>query len=278
MLALRGAPQEVAFHLAVQGFGHVERQIVATSFVRSGFTGHFSAEKARRNGWQKLWNSDRWFPVEEPLPRLPGSPVQSEVTITLRSIMYGWINLLVESRGLRLDLSICELGDSLVSLARFVGILVAGGAPHAALANRATSHWIVQDHDIPGRCRFYLNVSQEQQHCAIDAVVEREQLVTQFRNLTAAIADHPHLAHQFLCWGQHSDAYEKEADAAEFEWRRGIHEGRYPDDHEAWERFELEWIAARVPLLVESRKYADRYKAMLRTLEIPKEWLETSGC
>jgi hypothetical protein len=102
--------------------------------------------------------------------------------------------------------------------------------------------------------------------------------VEQFRALAGAIANHPNLGHHFVSHCCLPDAeYESVTAAAEAEWKRGVEGGRYPDDFDAEEEFTASRLAAGVSLPPECARLADQYRTMLRTLEIPGEWLLRYG-
>jgi hypothetical protein len=270
-------PDDLDRRLEEMGMTQLERRFVGTSHVRPGLEGYFTASHALRAGWQRDWDSDLWFPIDEALPRLPGEPTGvTEVYLSLRRIMFGGVFLTVRAGDRIGECYICDVEDSLVMLARFTKILADGGQPHAPLANRNKAHFIVQDlPDRPGMVRFYCKPYQVvfEQEILIDCVTRRADLTVQFRELTRAIANHPNLAHHWICHADlRSDAYGRVADAADAEWERGVLGGTHADDWNAQQDYCAARISAEVPLPDYGVQLAARYREMLRTLEIPDDW------
>ena len=108
------------------------------------------------------------------------------------SITNGWIHVAVNAGEAAFDLSFDDVGDSMVLLARFVQIMVAGGEPHAPLAENGCATFVVNHHGT-GVCRFHLisrpHAFMPESHGGmIDMLVDRDELTEQFRALTNAIA------------------------------------------------------------------------------------------
>jgi hypothetical protein len=261
------------------GTAEVPRQLERRfAFRRDGWVDRFVIERALKAGWHQDLESAAWFPIDEPLSRLPGAPVQRYASLSLKSIMYGAIGIAVEADGKELDLWIDDVGDSLVLFVRFVQILAAGGEPHAALADRATAHFIVQNGPHPHLCRIHVEVRSDGEPQVIDVMTDRDELIQQFRSLSTAIADHAWFAHHYFCYCCLPDAeYERASRAAELEWERSVKEVRVLDDCNAREEFVAARIANGVPLPDDCARLAEEGREMLRSLQIPKEWLLSHG-
>lgn len=275
MVGLPYEPEDVEGHLA--GADVAERKLVG---VGRGHLDRFDSlltHLAARNGWQRSEVDDHWYPIEEPLPALPGSPAPADVRISLESILFGGINVALEINDARLDLNINDYDDELIFLARFVRTLAAGGEPHATLSDRTYSHFVVQNSPVPGMCRLYVNALPEAalERRVFDVLTDREKLVIQFRQLTTAIADHPWFAHLQICHCCLPEAdYDRALDLAEAEWGAGVADGRWPDDIDAKEAFEAAKLVAEVSLPPECGRLAAKYRTMLRSLEIPEDLAE----
>jgi hypothetical protein len=114
-------------------------------------------------------------------------------------------------------------------------------------------------------------------HRLIDVLTDREKLVEQFRGLATAIGDHPNLGHHFLCHGALPEGeYERVYETAEREWQEGVQQGRFADDYDAENEFCASKLAG-VPLPADCARLTEQYRAMLRTLEIPQEWMVRYG-
>ncbi|WP_202306156.1 hypothetical protein [Mesorhizobium sp. L-8-10] len=278
MLAWECEPEDLPRRLAASGLDKREHRLVGAAQVAVEFVRQLVVEKALKAGWHQDWSSETWFPMDQPLPRLPGIPVPADVSLSLRSIVYGWICIAVEAHGKRLDLQIDDIHDSLVTFVRFIQILAAGGEPHAALAERATAHFVVQDGPDPHLCRFYLEVRRNGEAEIIDAITDREALLRQFRSLSTAIANHPCFAHHYVCHCCLNDAeYERASDAADSEWQDGVKAGQFPDDWDAAQEFAAARIVAEVPLPEDCALLADEERMMLRALAVPLDRLLGHG-
>jgi hypothetical protein len=263
MLSLECSRQDLARRAAEIGLGDVEYRLVSTY----------------NGGWHRDRETGAWFPIEEPLPGLPGTPVHAEVSLHLKSIAYGWIAFAVEAGGVTLDLAIDDLLDSLVLWVRFVQVLAAGGEPHANLANRVEALFVVQNGPSAHLCRLSIesrDVEGEAQ--TIDVLTDRQKLLQEFCDLMTAIAEHPNFAHHFSSFaGLPDDEANRVDGAAELEWAEGVKEGRFPDDFDAQEEFAAARIAAEVVLPDDYAEFAEKERAMLRSLEIPDEWFVSHG-
>ena len=260
------------------GIDDLEYRLVGNWAVNTEYLERFLVDGACKGGWVKDREIGAWFPIEEPLPKLPGTPVCADVSLRLTSIMYGWIAITVEGGGKTLSLWIDDIKDSPVLLVRFVQVLAAGGEPHAALAGGARAHFIVQDGPDPLLCRLHIEGQSESEIETIDVLTDRNKLLHQFRSLTTTIADHPSFAHHFICHAcLPDDEYDRVADAAALEWASGVKAGLFGDDVDAQEQFTTAKIVTEVPLPEDCAKLAKEERAMLRSLDIPREWLARYG-
>lgn len=275
MFAWECQPDDVDAKLIDEGMGGLEWRLLTHHHIRQGLHSHFTNTYSLRNGWHREPGTENWFPMEEPLPRIPGSPIKSSVAISLEMICHG-IHWSVEAGGHKIRSFLDELDDSLTLWVRFVQILESGGAPHAALCSSGPTHVVIQAEAEAGMCRLYVLDHQGEQTEKIDVVVERKKLIQAFRGFLAEIADHPCLAHSYLCCGDFPDElYEPACDAADADWESAVKEGRFsPDDWDAERDFVERRIAARLPLTEKLAPIVERYQAMLRTLAIPDGWAE----
>lgn len=269
---------ELPSRIAGSALAGLERRVISSSHVLRGAAEYLLYGHALRTGWHRDRESDRWFPIEEPLPMLAGMPKRADLAVTLTSILYGSIDLAIEAGGSRIEVGIGNVDDSLVLLVRFIQILQAGGFPHAALADRASTHFVVQDGGGGRIRRFILSARRDTGQQVIDVLVDADALLRQFMSLAAVIADHALFFHHYVC---HvclpTDEYDRVSEQAEADWQEGVASGEFVDDPDAEQLFVATRIAAHVPLPEECRRHAEREQAMLRSLEIPEEWLERHG-
>ena len=280
MLALECELADLPEQIAKLGLAASEKRFVGASYVALDRWDSFIVEKALKRGWHQGAQGDAWFPVEEPLPLVAGSPVRAEVTLSLASIMRGCIDVTVKVNDERHPFYFDNTDDELTVFVRFVQVLASGGLPHAALADYANSHFVVQAGPEPGLCYLHMKISQNdgEHHLRIDVLTERTRLVEQFCSLAHAIADHLNFGHQFLFHGWLSGTdYDRVWEAAEAEWKRGVEEGLFPDDFDAEQEFAASRVVAEVALPPEWALEVDQYRTMLRTLEIPDEWMVRFG-
>jgi hypothetical protein len=272
--------QDLSRRVAESQLDEQEYRLVGNGHAAPEYRERFLIDHARRGGWHQDRETGAWFPIEEPLSELLGTPVYVDVSLSLKSIMYGWITIVVGAGGKELTLWIDDIEDSLVLLVRFTQVLAADGAPHAALADRATAHFVVQDGPATHLCRFHIESYDEAagRTETIDVLTDRRELVRHFRNLAAAIADHPFFSHHFVCHCCLPDAeYDRVSDVAELEWAIGVHAGRFPDDFDVQEQFVAARIASEVTLPDGCAEVAREEQAMLRSLESPGDWLRRYG-
>ena len=272
MFAWECQPDDVEAKMAEEGMAGLEWRLVTHHHVAQGLHGHFMTKSALRKGWHRHRESGLWYPMEEPVPPIPGTPFQGDVSLSLLRIVHG-IEWSVTAGEKTITACIDEIDDSLVMWVRFIQLLAQGGFPHAALCNEAPTHLVVQDAAEANRCRFYVKDYGGDEPKVVDVIVSRSALVEQFTSFAAAISDHPCFAHSYLCCGSlPDDLVEIADDAAEAEWQAGVAAGRYPDDWDAERDFVERRIAAAVPLPENLSPWVDKYRLMLRTLEIPAEW------
>ena len=260
------------------GIDDLEYRLVGNWAVNTEYLERLLVDGGCKGGWVKDWEIGAWFPIEEPLPKLPGTPVCADVSLRLTSIMYGWIAITVEGGGKTLSLWIDDIKDSPVLLVRFVQVLAAGGEPHAALAGGARAHFIVQDGPDPLLCRFHIEGQSESEIETIDVLTDRNKLLHQFRSLTTTIADHPSLR----TISSAMPVYQMTNMIAWLTRRRlngraGSRRDFSGDDVDAQEQFTTAKIVTEVPLPEDCAKLAKEERAMLRSLDIPREWLARYG-
>lgn len=275
MVSLPCPPEQVSENLAELYLRGVRFRVVWTGQTETGCPDWFLSWVAREHGWDRDRPSGAWFPIDEPLPVLPATDVQADVALALKSIQFGWAAITIKADSKLLELGIDDYQDSSILLVRFIQLLAAGGEPHACLADRATTSFVVQNGPNQDLCRFYVEAANG---IILDMLTDRQALVGQFRSLATAIADHPNFAHHFTCFGSLPPAdFDAVNDAAEKEWEAGVESGRFRDDYDAQEQFVAARIVAKIRLSESCKKFASEEAAMLRTLEIPIEQLEHYG-
>lgn len=266
-------PDDVGAKLAGEGLAGLEWRLLSYHPVRQGLHTSFAGTDSFQDGWFRERGTENWFPMEEAFPRLPGSPVRSTVSISLDLICHG-IHWSVEAGGGKIRSFIHEMDDSLTLWVRFVQILESGGTPHATLCNLGPTDVVTQPESEPGLCRLHILDYQDEEIEKIDVVVERAELIREFRKFLTAIADHPCLAHSYLCCGEFpDDLYEAASEAAEAEGEAALKEGRFqPDDWVAECDFVERRIAMHLSLTENLAPVVKKYQDMLRTLVIPDGW------
>lgn len=276
MVRLACTLEDLSQCLAGQGLSDAEKRLVYTGHVPADRFDHIPYWGLR--GWSRVDDSDRWLPVDEPLPiNLPTS-VEADLGLSLISIMSGYIVMSLEANGERAETVFDDVIDDLALFVRFVQVLAAGGQPHAALTDRAGSIFVVQNLPQSDLCQFHAMIFCSELPRLINIAIERRKLVQRFRMLADAIADHPNLAHHFICHICLPDQdYGRVDHLAQAEWERGVSEGRWPDDYDAEDAFVASRLTADLPLAPECEALASTYRAMLRTLEIPGDFALRDG-
>jgi hypothetical protein len=270
--------QDLPHHMAAAGLRDIKYRRIGTGWVAPDYKEAFVSRSAHRRGWNRDPNGGEWFPIEEPLPALPGTAIAADVSLALEKIRWGSIGIAIAAGDQTLNLWIDDVDDLLLLWVRFTQLLSARGQPHACLARHATALFAVQEGPTPGLCRFHVAVRGVDRAETIDVLTDRQALTAQFRELALAIADHPHLAHHYCCYAASDDAnYDRVHEAAESEWEEGVKSGRFVDDFEQEEQFMASAIAAGLPLPEACARMANAEAEMLRTLCIPDAELVRYG-
>lgn len=285
MVALPCSAEDIAEHIGEMANAGAEKRFVGTGEVAQDRWERSLANKALRRGWHQNAKGGAWFPIEEPLRSLPGSPLYADVKAYLDSIAFGTILIAIEVNGVRHDIGLDDLEDSLELLVRFIQVLASGGQPHAVLADYGCASMIIQDGPEPHLCRLYLANQHPIRNYVIDVMTDRATLLSQFRDLAQSIADHPNFAHHFVCHCCLPDGeYDRVSEAAEAEWARGVREGRFADDPvasdadiDAGDAFVASQLSEKVTLPEDCARLAEQHCAMLRSLEIPQDLLVKNG-
>jgi hypothetical protein len=200
--------------------------------------------------------------------------------LSLLTITWGSILVAIDVNGERKQIIFDDIDDNLVIFARFVELLADGGQPHAALADHASSHFVVRNRPELNLCELRMSLAQNdgQDHVLINVLTERHKLAEEFRRLAKAIAEHPNLGHHFLCHIDLSDNdYERVHTAAESEWYRKLKQAHLPDDSETESAFCASKLVAGIPLSSDQAELTGRYRIMLQNLEIPNDWRRHYG-
>ncbi|WP_374250317.1 hypothetical protein [Xanthobacter sp.] len=282
LLSLDCAPEGVDGALLGLGLEGAEYRQIGSGDCMRVVKDAVAEEAALHRGWNRSRVLKGWVPIDERLPLLAAEPQLGRLSLRLVSITNGWIHVAVDAGEAAFDLSFDDVGDSMVLLARFVQIMVAGGEPHAPLAENGRATFVVNHHGT-GVCRFHLisrpHAFMPEGHGGmIDMLVDRDELTEQFRALTNAIADHPNFAHHYVCHGElPEEEYNRVDLLAETEWKAGQAEGRFPDDWWMENEFVAAAISAAVPLPAACAEAAEKERSMLRSLEIPEEWMLGDG-
>ena len=256
---------------------NAEVRWIARTFS-SGF--RFSERHMRNRAFRYGWHiqGDSWIPIEEPI-FLPSSQNigKAAVTLTLKSILFGSINIEVTAGDSRLDLVINYVSDSPVTFVRFVQILKAGGLPHAAMTNETWCDVIVSEGPSPDQCRFVVNNEYPGQESRIDTITSKAMLANAFSDLALQIGAHPYFAHHYLYHGLPMDDYERVAEAHDKDWAAGVQQGIYPDDIDVEDELFAARVIEGITLPTEYAEEAAKYRHMYRSLEKPPDGQKKLG-
>lgn len=227
---------------------------------------------ALQRGWHR--SGKFWIPIETSLS-LPPSPnlEAAKVAFTVKELLFGSIVVEVTGAAQRLEIVIDDVYDSPIILVRFMQVLAAGGRPHAAMADSTWCDFIVDDGPSANQCRLIIDNDCPDRKGRIDVFTNRDTLIDAFRGLALEIGKHPNLAHHFLyhcCLPD--DHYDRVANAHDKDWAEGVQRGIYPDDCDAEGQLLGALIVEHVPLPPDCAKEATRYRDMMKSLEIPRDW------
>lgn len=265
--------------LRADGLSQYERRVVDHRHVNPAFLGQgrYIEDCALRAGWHKHRTDNNWYPMEEEYPWLSGEPSRNPVDFRLRSVAFGHILFSVSTPATTIECPINDVHDSLVLYARFVQLLAQGRCPHAALTAYPLTHFVVQGPPQEAESvRLFVRQIDEGKHKCVDVLMDRSLLLRLWGRLLATIADDESLGHMFLCHADMPDAeYGRVLDEAEADWSRLVVSGTCTDDEDEMYRFLGKRITAGVPLTAQQTELTARYRTMLRTLEVPVEWLRS---
>jgi hypothetical protein len=187
--------------LVAEGLGDHEVRILRAGRVNPDFVGHRTSEVALRLGWVRHWNADNWYPMEEPMPWLPGHPQPASVAFMLTSIPHGGIAFDVKTTSQTIGCQMDDINDSLVLFARFAQLIRDGGCPQAALVSRPRTFFVVQAMPRePGRVRLFVSQKDDDIKQRIDIHLHRSALLDALRTFLNCIAYDQTLGHMFLCF------------------------------------------------------------------------------
>lgn len=229
---------------------------------------------AAQRGWRA--DGEYWVPLEIPLRLPPPTPdtKTTDVTFTLKQILFGSMVVEVLVGTQRIELVFDDAKDNLVFLVRFIQTLVDGGTPHAAIADSTLCNFIVDEGPSPNKCRLIIRSDYPERKATIDVFTSRLALAVNFCALAHAIGRHTHFAHHFLfncCLP--SEAVERIARVHEGYWADCVQRGIYSDDDDDVER---ELLGARIvldlQLPLDWTEETVQYKKMMNTLVIPRDW------
>ncbi|MBS0245111.1 MAG: hypothetical protein JSR61_00710 [Proteobacteria bacterium] len=223
-------------------------------------------------GWHR--SGEFWVPIEQPLPLQPPLHLETtKVAFTIKELLFGSIAVEVMAGTQRLEFVFDDVYDKPVVFVRFIQILAAGGLPHAAMADSTWCDFIVDDGPVPDLCRLIVDNDAPDRKHRIDVYTNRTALIEAFRGLAREIGEHPNFAHHFLYHMCLPDEhYERVGNAHDQDWADGVQRGIYPDDYDAENALLGTRIVEQVPLLPECAEEAVKYRKMMRSLEIPRDW------
>lgn len=265
--SLSCGPGDVEKSLAAESLITGQLRVIGNCFAGPGAQQDILGEYALKDGWHAI--RGRWYPLDEPLPRQPGDPQPSTVSLRLERIYFG-IDVSGIAGAQTVPIFLDDIDDDLKLWVRFAKELEDGGFPHARLAMRSASDFLVQPESDDQTCRLMVrSVSADGAAQALDVVVNRTALIAEFKALLTAIADHPCFAHCYLLAATlPDDTYDAVSDAAETEWKTGVKQGSYLDEEGAMYDYFAHRIAEAVPLTDGDGVVVERYQRMLRTLTL----------
>jgi len=272
-------PNELPQYLARTELAHLPHCIVDHRRVTTENFGKYLARPARRAGWQR-WKEDIWFPMDEPMPVLPGTPKPGTFSLRLRGVFFGTIVIIVEIDGQRFRCCLDKAEDSLILFTRFVRLLTTGRYPHGVLFDSGSTDVIIQQEPRSGLCRFWANPWHDGKPAVIDIIVDQAHLIQQFVALAAAMADHPCFGREFVLFTMSDDEeYEHLSEIAEANFVEALAQGRVvvPDvaddmaTEDAEADFIVHWIIEGRPLTVGETVLVDQRRSMLKTLTVPAD-------
>lgn len=107
------------------GLDGVEFRLVGNGRTGRGLEERFAVRSALSGRWDWDKEADGWFPLDEPLPTLlPGEAVATAVVLSLKSVLFGCIEIVVEAGDKSLTMWLDDVHDSPVSLVRFIQVLL----------------------------------------------------------------------------------------------------------------------------------------------------------
>lgn len=228
---------------------------------------------AKLKGWSCISGSSSWVQLEEPFPLSRAELTPVEISFELVQVINGWMSINVKFEGEKIELVLNDVEDSLVLWARFAACLKAGGEPHAFLADDLTTWFAVRVLKEREQCHLRI-VRTGRGKRVFDLALNRRCFAAAFRKLMLELAEHPWLGHMWLCFGSlghpEYDDVEREAEA---DWQKLLDCNIVEDDWDAQEEFVARRVVERVQLPSSCDEFSARTRRMLRSLEIPAEWL-----
>ena len=255
-----------------------EVRLVKHAFFSSIDPYRTACQYALAMGWSRLQVADRWLPMDEPFPLqsatvLHAQDFQLRVDHVLLDDVCWSLKVDQTSTSGRIE---CPFDDLLLWV-RFLRALADGGCAHATLG---LSPWdpartfVATEALRRDACRFYMcHHDQEDRQVEIDVMLPTAKLLGGFRSFLRAVGDHPLFAHEWIAGASRPDhVIDPIWDAAAEIWNTGVAEGRYPDDPMLQAEFAAYRLAEKVPLSAEAIASAEKWRTVLRTLQIPAEW------
>jgi hypothetical protein len=214
--------------LATEGFGHSEVRVLREWRVNLHFLGEYTSDVALRLGWVRHWKADNWYPMEEPMPWLPGQPQPASVAFVLTSILHGAIAFYVGTTSQTISCYIDDIYDSLILFVRFAQLIRDGGCPQAVLVSDPSTFFVVQAMPgEPGHVRLVVGQRNDNIDQRVDVHLDRSALLDALRTFLTCIAHDQALGHMFLCFCEMDSRFDLIDEQIEAEWRT-VCRGRRP--------------------------------------------------
>lgn len=220
--------------------------------------------------WAKVGSAPD--PFGDSLPLDPETPPSTGAQVRLSAIVAGWVFFQVKTaeRTIRCDLD--PWFDTLTPLVRVAQALRDGGFPWIVSENRMR----IVTRPVPESPSALRLIVLDWDQSQIHAVVERADLLSQWRQMLDAIAEAEHLAHTGVLHAVLPGTVVH--DQADDEWERLVAAGVHSrGDEEAEAVFVGTYIARRIRLTTRQRAYVEAERQMLRTWVIPEEWPSLVG-
>jgi hypothetical protein len=191
--ALACTPDEVKSVLAATREHVDEFRIVSFRHIIPSAAAQPDYRSAHCRGW--LWDepANGWRPQEETITPPPGTPRPGRIELILRSVRFGWITLNIRTSDAAVEVLFDDVQDSFVPVVRFVSLLAADGCPHfGAIGSETPAAIATFPAREPGLCRLIAGrLTSWVLQTDLDVLVDRRELIGEFRTFLNTLADHP---------------------------------------------------------------------------------------